>query len=135
MVQLLFIPGTLPGLNEIIAAAKVRRGKWSRYLEMKATYTALIQTAIRRHHLKPMTHSAVNVLFIWQEATKRRDKDNIRGGAKFILDALQAEGILETDGWAQIDGLSDRFEHCPAQPGVRVLLHGYGAAHDATLAH
>lgn len=120
--QSFFIPLKLPGMNEIIDAAHRRKGKWSQYGEMKRTYSQLIAREIRAAKLRPIKAQYVAVFFVWHEETRKRDKDNIRAGAKFILDALQARRILTTDGWAQVDSLIDQFVHAPGRPGVEVVL-------------
>lgn len=120
MTQQFFIPGCLPGLNEIVAASKVRRGKWSKYLDMKESYGSYVQMEIKRAKLKPMPRAAV--CFTWVEPHKRRDPDNVRAGSKFILDALKTCGILPNDGWANIAHLTDYYAVDKAKPGVLVEL-------------
>lgn len=118
--QSFFIPGALPGLNEIVGAAHVRRGKWSKYGDMKAAHQEYIVTLIRKAKLRPM--ELVTIEFTWHEASKRRDKDNIAAGKKFICDALKEAGVLANDGWKNIDGFSDQFIIDRTQPGVTVTL-------------
>ena len=120
-MQTFRITGTLPGLNEIIAAAKVRRGAWSKYLEMKAVWGAICRDEIRQAKLTKMT-SPVRITCVWHEKNKRRDPDNIRTGFKFVGDALVQMGILANDGWAQILSIEDRFVVDKTFQGVVVTM-------------
>ena len=100
-MQSFFIPGTLPSLNEIIAASKSGHGKYNAYARMKNEMMDRIGLFIIQAHLKPVKEAYIE--FQWHELTKKRDPDNIAaGGRKFILDALVKAGILKNDGWAQI---------------------------------
>lgn len=49
------------------------------------------------------------ICFEWHEKTKKRDKDNVAFGKKFILDAMQKAEKLENDNNRCIQGFSDRF--------------------------
>ena len=120
MIQRFFIPGVLPGLNEVLAAAVKRRGKWNAYNDLKASYGEYIATIIRKAKLRPIARA--NISFCWVEQSQRRDKDNVRMAAKFVLDALVATKILPNDGWKQIGTLSDTFEVDGSKPGVYVEL-------------
>ena len=120
MIQRFFIPGQLPSLNEVLAAAVKRRGKWNAYNDLKASYGEYIQTIIRKAKLTPIQRA--NISFCWVEQSQRRDKDNVRMAAKFILDALVVTKILPNDGWKQIGTLSDTFEVDGSKPGVYVEL-------------
>ena len=51
----------------------------------------------------------VRLNFIWYEKTKRRDPDNVASAKKFILDALQKQGILPNDSRKYIYGFSDEI--------------------------
>ena len=120
MIQRFFIPGVLPGLNEVLSAAVKRRGKWNAYNDLKASYGEYIATIIRKAKLRPIARA--NIAFCWVEQSQRRDKDNVRMAAKFVLDSLVATKILPNDGWKQIGTLSDSFEVDGSKPGVYVEL-------------
>ena len=49
------------------------------------------------------------ICFEWHERTKKRDKDNVAFGKKFVLDAMQKAEKLENDSNKCILGFSDRF--------------------------
>lgn len=120
MTQSFFIGTLLPNLNDIIDAAKVRRGAWSKYNEMKTCYGALCKADIKAAKLTPMKR--VHITFLWHEKDKRRDKDNIAAGQKFVLDALVERQILQNDGWGEIAEIRHAWVVAPKRPGVLVTL-------------
>jgi len=120
--SILFIPRLLPGLNEIIAAAKVRKGSYSRYAELKSEVETEICLYIREQRLS-LFECPVWLNFTWIEPNKRRDKDNVAaGGRKFILDSLVRDGVIRSDGWRYVVGWIDRFEIQKTKPGVFVEI-------------
>lgn len=108
MTQRFEIPGTLPSLNEIIDAAKVRSGSWSKYADVKHDTTGLCGMYARLAGLKPVT-GAAHFSFEWHCRSRRKDPDNISAGAKFILDALVREKVLKNDGWGQVESIEHTF--------------------------
>jgi hypothetical protein len=52
--QRFFIGTRLPGLNEIVAASKVMKGKWSRYAELKVMYESMIKADIKAAKVHPL---------------------------------------------------------------------------------
>lgn len=128
-VQSFFIPGQLPGLNDLLAWAK-RRGvevgrqgkRWSSYAEQKQAWEEAIFVVIRNGKLSPCSGPVV-VDYLWKESSRRRDPSNVAaGGRKFIEDALVRAGILRGDGWKFIVGFTDRFELDKERPGVLVTI-------------
>lgn len=111
----IIIPGTLPGTNEIIDAAK---GHWNNYREMKQTYTNLVAWNAKR---LPKVESA-DLIITWICPNRRKDKDNIMGGIKFILDGLQEAGTIENDGWKQIGNITHKFDIDKQNPRVEVEI-------------
>lgn len=109
---MLWVPGPLPGMNEIVDAAKSGRGKFNAYSRMKSTWTGLVENLAKRAKLSCVPGPA-RVHFRWLERDKRRDPDNVTAGAKFVLDGLVKAGVLE----------SDRQEH------VHELIHEFSIAH------
>lgn len=121
MIQTAYIGANLPSLNDMLAAAKVRKGAWSQYGEMKACYGKLCQADLRKAKLHRVT-KPVTILFKWHCKDMKTDPDNRCAGQKFVLDALVALQILPDDSWKWIKGL--RHEWCVdrERPGVWVVI-------------
>lgn len=123
MTQTVYIATRLPSLNDLLEAAKVRKGNWSGYAERKAMYGSICKADIRSAKLKPVT-GPVSLHFLWMEPNKKRDKDNIAaGGCKIVIDSLVAAGILKNDGWKQITSITHEWITVKTRPGVQVVIH------------
>lgn len=109
------INGRLPGLNEIIRACRQNK-----YLaaKQKADTEKIIMLAANR--LKNKKFEKVKIHICWHEPNKRRDKDNIRAGIKFILDALTAIQVIQNDNWRVIEDLEDSF--CVDSKNPKVIV-------------
>lgn len=105
----------LPGLNEIIDAAK---SHWSVYREMKRTYEQAVAWSAKQ--IQPFERAFLDIA--WYEPNMKRDTDNIAAGKKFLLDGLQTAGKIENDGWKQIAGFSDTFAVDKRNPRVEVEI-------------
>jgi hypothetical protein len=100
-VHSVWIPGPLPGLNEIIDARGHVRGKWNGYMAMKTKWGDRIATMAFVQKFPKITGGYFTYLFV--ERDRRRDKSNIAGGGvKLIEDGLQEAELLENDGWDQV---------------------------------
>lgn len=99
------IPLKLPGLNDYVAACRANRFAGA---EMKKRVDAEIGLFVRG---LPAFDFPVRITFVWQEANKRRDFDNIAFAKKFILDALVKEGKLKDDNRRCVAGFEDRFTY------------------------
>lgn len=113
----LVIPGRLPGMNEITDAA---RG--NRYIaaKMKKEYTEMVALYAMAAKLPRM--EKVDVMILWHEPDKMRDKDNIHAGIKFILDGLVKAGIIPNDNWAHIGDITHKFDVDRRNPRIEVIL-------------
>jgi Holliday junction resolvase RusA-like endonuclease len=111
----LVIPGTLPSLNEIIDAAK---GHWNNYRELKEVYTNLV--AWKAKSLPDIEKFDVDIT--WYCPNKRKDKDNVMAGQKFVFDGLQAAGKIKNDGWKQIGKVSHSFAVDKHNPRVEIEI-------------
>ena len=109
-------PGRLPGLNEIIAAAKKGKGKYQPYAIMKDQYTSEIGWLAK----KLPAYNRVDITITWYEPNLRRDPDNIIGGQKFILDGLVAGGAIKDDSQRYINSISYQFEVDRENPRVEI---------------
>lgn len=118
MVQEFVIPGRPPGLNDYTAAC---RGCAVAGEKMKHKAQDAVRSAIRAAGLKPMS-APVDVRITWYEKNRRRDKDNIRFGVKFILDALVAERVIENDNWGWVRAIAAEYRVDKANPRIHVLI-------------
>lgn len=109
------IQGELPTLNEIIAVSKKHH---MQYANMKKDFTALVQISAGN---LPKIEKA-NFEITWYCKDKRKDKDNIISGQKFIFDGLVKAGVIRNDGWAEIGHISHKFEVDKYRPRVEVEI-------------
>lgn len=116
----LAIPGTLPNLNDYIAAERTNRHKGAK---MKADSGNVVAAAIRQCLRGVRIEKTVYMEYTWYEPNKRRDKDNVSSfGRKVIQDALVQCGVLKDDGWKYVVGFSDSFEVDNKNPRIEVLI-------------
>lgn len=115
------VPMELPGMNEIVAAAKKGRGAYQPYAEMKRKYTNICAIFAREAVKKPISNP-VKLYITWYCKNKRKDKDNISAGKKFIMDGLQKSGVLKNDGWGEIRGWEEKFEIDKGNPRVEIEI-------------
>jgi hypothetical protein len=109
----LWVPGPLPGLNELIAAAKGSGGRGMGYAKLKRQWTDTVFALARcaRIHKPGPFERSVLLTFDWVEQDKRRDPDNVAaGGRKLILDGLVKAGVLSGDGWKHVRSWNDRWQ-------------------------
>ena len=99
------IKGKLPSLNEYIAACRTNPHAGA---TMKRKVEEQIMWQIRK--MKPITRPVI-IFFHWHEKNRRRDKDNVAAGKKFILDAMQKAGKLVNDDNRYIKGFGDIFDY------------------------
>ena len=112
------IEGRLPGLNEIIEAAKQGKGKYQPYALMKEKYTEMIAWIAK----KLPSYEKVALVITWYEPNSRRDPDNIMAGQKFILDGLVQAGAIPNDSQKYIAGIVHRFRVDKQNPRVEVEI-------------
>lgn len=97
-----------PSLNDLIGKASYNRFAYAAEKKKLTQYVAdecLIQGLKR-------VSGPIAVRFQWQEATKRRDFDNVSGaGQKLILDGLKLAGVIEDDRQKYVRYLSHTFSH------------------------
>lgn len=109
------IPGRLPGLNDIVAAAKEHFGS---YAKMKERYTTEIAWLAK----KLPQYERITLVITWYEPDRRRDPDNIMAGQKFILDALVHAGVIPNDSQRYVRGITHRFRVDRINPRVEVEI-------------
>lgn len=97
----------LPSLNDYI---KANRSNAFQGNQFKKDIEMLICCYIRQALTIGTLHKPngpVIVYFDWHEKTKKRDADNIASAKKFILDALQKQGVLVNDNRKYVKGFHD----------------------------
>lgn len=116
----LTIWGQLPGLNEFIDANR-RNFHAGAKLKKEAQWLAEISAKKSLKRWRPT--GPVYMRYVWYEPSRKRDKDNISGGGrKIIQDALVSAGYLKNDGWADIIGFSDEFRIDKKEPRIEVEI-------------
>ena len=125
MIQTFEIEGRLDGLNEYTEDC---RRSYQGGGRVKKRNDKAVRDAIKAAGLAPM-RTPVIVHITWVEGLKPgstrfvpRDKDNIRFAAKFVLDALVAEGIIKDDGWHHVAEIADSFRINRNDPRVIVTV-------------
>lgn len=108
--------GELPDMNQIIKASKSHHMAYS---TMKKNNTELVAWSAAK--LPQIEFADIEVH--WYCKNKRKDKDNIRAGLKFILDGLVQANVLKNDGWKQVGNISDEFYVDKNNPRIEVFLH------------
>jgi hypothetical protein len=118
----LWVAGPLPSLNDWIAAAKGSGGRGAGYARLKRQWTETVWALAKQARL-PRFVRPVQLVFLWRERDKRRDKDNVAaGGRKPIMDGLVDAGVLLDDDWNGVDSWIDQFAIDAAAPGCLVTI-------------
>lgn len=116
----IIIPGELPDLNTIIAESKKGRGRYQPYNDIKRAYTEKVAW-IAKVNIKNKLEK-IDLEINWICKDKRKDKDNIIAGTKFILDGLVVAGVIENDGWKQIGDITHKFDVDKHNPRIEVII-------------
>ena len=111
----IIIPGELPDMNNIIKAAKSHYGQYSK---LKKQYTEVIAWSCKG--LK--ASGQIDLVITWHCKDKRKDKDNIAAGIKFILDGLVEGGVICNDGWKEIGNFHHIFKVDSKNPRVEIEI-------------
>jgi len=115
----LVIPGTLPSLNEMINASK--RNKYA-YVAMKDQAINTVSWEFKCMMIGQQAPERADYEFVWYCPNRRKDKDNIMAGQKFVFDGLQKMGWIKNDGWKQIGKVSHRFEVDKQNPRIEITI-------------
>ena len=113
------IPGTIPTLNEYTKANRTNR-----YVAAKLKREAQAQIIQAIGDEAPRFKGKVTVYFTWIRPNARSDKDNVSFSKKFVLDALQEAGVIESDSWNLCDPLDIGFSVNRTSPRVEVVVMG-----------
>ncbi|MGL4404922.1 MAG: hypothetical protein ACRCT6_04120 [Notoacmeibacter sp.] len=118
----------LPGMNEILAAAHSTNRAVYAAIKRDADERVINAVWLSQPRVKAC-QTCADVVIVHSVTHKRRDRDNIKGGAaKFIFDGLQKVKIIPNDGWEQINLVFDLFRVVAKGEKPRIdvyLLEGY----------
>lgn len=124
MLQRLWLPGPMPGFNELIAAAKqhgTKTSKWNGYAAMKRAAEQIV--VLRARTDKFQGFGAAHFTYLFHEPHRRRDPSNVMAaGIKIVEDALRHGGFMANDGWRQVLGIRAHWVVSPKRPGVTVFV-------------
>lgn len=115
------IEGNLPAMNEMIDEAKKTNRKYCPYNDMKRDNTDLVMLYAKTQ-LNGVTFKKVDVKITWYCKDKRKDKDNIMSGQKFIFDGLVRAGTIKNDGWANVGDITHGFEVDKENPRIEIEI-------------
>ena len=103
------IRAKLPSLNEYTNACRANRYQGAKYKkDVEELIGWAIKQALVKGTLKPTDKPCI-IAFTWYEKTTKRDCDNIASAKKFILDAMQKQGVIVNDNQRYIKGFTDTF--------------------------
>lgn len=123
VTQQMTIIGTLPDLNEIIAMNKqdTRKTKYAVYSTAKKNYDNVV-VAYAGHQINPVKKYPIDIHCHWICPNKRKDKDNVAAGIKFILDGLVKANIIKSDGWKHVRNISHSFDVDKDNPRIIITI-------------
>lgn len=113
----IIIPGELPDMNQIISASK---DHWGSYSSLKKANTQLVAFCTKRDTKRK--YNKIDLEITWYCKDRRKDKDNIMAGTKFILDGLVAAGTIKNDGWANVGDINHKFKVDKENPRIEVRV-------------
>ena len=95
----------LPSLNDYIRVCRQNKYQAAKYKkDIEEEIGLYIRTL-------PRFEKPIKITFIWIEANKRRDLDNVAFAKKFILDALVKYGKLKDDNRKYVTAFTDEFAY------------------------
>lgn len=115
---MIVIPGEMPGMNEMIDAAKKGKRGYQPYATMKKENTEIVTWRAKKVSKKRRIYLDIT----WYCRNKKRDPDNIAAAVKFIWDGLVQAGIIGNDGWAENGGWSNKFKIDKNNPRIEIEI-------------
>ena len=112
------IPGRLPGLNEV---TNQNRRHWSFGARLKKTATNMCASWAVAGRI-PEYKTPIKVHVKWYEPNRRRDRDNVESGVKFILDGLKLAHKIKDDSQKWIVGVSHEVLLDRQNPRIEVTI-------------
>lgn len=112
------VPGVLPTLNEYVNCERANRYAAAK---LKKSVQGRIRECLVR---APEFKGPVKVEVTWIRPNARSDKDNVAFAKKFILDALQEAGVIESDSWKMCTPYDAGFMVNRKRPRTVVCIEG-----------
>ena len=112
------VPGEMPGMNEIVTAAKKGRRKYQPYNDMKRENTESVAWIAKKVPKKKRVFLDIT----WVAKNKRRDPDNIAAAVKFVWDGLVEAGVIPNDGWSENGGWTNHFKVDKKNPRIEIII-------------
>jgi Holliday junction resolvase RusA-like endonuclease len=109
------VEGELPDMNTIIKESKAH---YHAYNNIKRTYTDLVRYSAPRATVEGLS----NFKITWYCKNRKKDKDNIMAGQKFIFDGLKEAGVIKDDTWQYIGNIYHLFEIDKKNPRVLIEI-------------
>lgn len=113
--MIITIPGELPSLNEIIDESKKH---YHAYNKIKTANTDKVTWVAKGNK----TIGKANYIITWYCKDRKKDKDNIMAGQKFIFDGLVHAGVIANDNWKYIGDITHRFEVDKVNPRIEITI-------------
>ena len=107
-----------PSLNEIIDSA--RKNPFASN-KQKKEFTEYTMYEIKKQKLK-LEDKIHNYTFNWYCKDRRKDKDNIMAGQKYIFDGIVKSGVIKNDGWSEIGEIRHNFYVDKENPRVELVI-------------
>lgn len=113
----IIVPGRLPGLNEMIGAARQNRFGSAK---QKHSNTELVAWCAKQAKIPRMQKASLAIT--WYEKNRQRDPDNVQSAVKYIWDGLVVAGVLPNDGWQQQGPVSHIMAVDKVNPRVEIEI-------------
>ena len=127
----LIIDGRLPCLNDYLKAERQTYrsggGFTTKGNEMKKASQEVIIWRIRQQLRGVHIDRPIHISYTFAEKNMKRDKDNVASfGLKVIQDSLVLAGVIDNDGWKNIESFSCNFILDRENPRIIVLIQEIG---------
>jgi len=96
------------------------RGNKYEAARQKKESTELVMWSAKQQRLPQMNY--IDLTITWYEKNKKRDKDNIQAGVKFILDGLVSAGVIPNDTWRYVGDILHRVRVDRTEPRIEVEI-------------
>lgn len=122
------IPGRLPGLNEMNWQDRCGYRRGSKF-KKQMTYQVAQWAMVGR---VPQYHCPVQVHICFYEPNRRRDRDNIKGAVKYIMDGLKLRGVIVNDNQRWVTQQTEEILLDKDRPRIEVTIRGGSDEHRTT---